>query len=221
MRSQHVAEFNHDPWAAGYDVNVRNEDDPIRTGYAGVLAWTVARAEIEPQHVVVDLGVGSGNTSALIPAARQLIGVDISAKMMALAQPKLAYLADVRFVQSDLLEFFEQPRRFDRLISTYALHHLTEPEKEQLFQLVWRDLLPGGRTVFGDLMFADAAARAAIEAHYRAAGDAAMVETFAEEFFWLVDSAYASLIETGFDVVEVKRFSQLSWGICAVKPDGA
>lgn len=221
MRSQHVAEFNHDPWAAGYDENVRNEADPVRTGYAEVLAWTVARAEIEPQHVVIDLGVGSGNTSALIPVARQVIGVDISEAMMALARPKLAHLPDVRFVQADLLEFFDQPHTFDRLISTYALHHLTEPEKGQLFRLVWRDLMPGGRAVFGDLMFADAAARAEIEALYRAAGDTDMVETFAEEFFWLVDSACASLIEAGFDVMEIKRFSQLSWGICAVKPHGA
>lgn len=221
MRSQHVAEFNHDPWAAEYDEDVRNENDPIRTGYAEALAWTVARAEIEPQHVVVDLGVGSGNTSALIPAARQVIGVDISGAMMALARPKLAHLADVRFVQADLLEFFDQPHPFDRLISTYALHHLTEPEKTQLFRFIWRDLTPGGRAVFGDLMFANAAARAELETLYRTAGDTGMIETFAEEFFWLVDSACASLFETGFDVVEVKRFSQLSWGICVVKPHGA
>jgi putative AdoMet-dependent methyltransferase len=218
MRSQHVDAFNHDPWAAGYDADVRNEADPIRAGYAEVLAWTVQQAAIAPEHTVVDLGLGTGNTSALIPAARQLIGVDISTEMMRLAAPKLAHLADVDFVQADLLEFFEGRRPFDRLISTYALHHLTEPEKAELFAAIGRDLAPGGRAVFGDLMFADAAAQAEIEAKYAAAGNREMVETFHEEFFWRVDQALSALQATGFVVDAVKRFSELSWGICVAKP---
>jgi putative AdoMet-dependent methyltransferase len=218
MRSQHVAEFNHDPWAADYDENVRNEADPIRAGYAELLAWTVQRAEITPQSVVVDLGVGTGNTSAQISTLGELIGVDISVEMIKRAQSKLAHLLNVRFVQADLLEFFAQPRRFDRLISTYAIHHLTEPEKAHLLALIWRDLAPGGRAVFGDLMFADARAQAEITARYAAAGNTGMVETFAEEFFWLVDTAHNDLRATGFVIDEIKRFSELSWGICAVKP---
>ncbi|MCB9160890.1 MAG: hypothetical protein H6644_13755 [Caldilineaceae bacterium] len=71
MRSRHVDEFNHDPWADDYDRNVRNEEDPIRAGYADTLAWTVAQAAIGPDDVVVDLGAGTGNTSALIPTARR------------------------------------------------------------------------------------------------------------------------------------------------------
>ncbi len=62
MRSQHVDEFNHDPWADNYDRNVRNEADPIRAGYVETLAWTVAQAAITPSDVVVDLGAGTGNT---------------------------------------------------------------------------------------------------------------------------------------------------------------
>jgi ubiquinone/menaquinone biosynthesis C-methylase UbiE len=95
MRSQHVDEFNHDPWADNYDRNVRNEADPIRAGYAETLAWTVAQAAITPSDVVVDLGAGTGNTSALIPAAGKVVCVDISPKMTAQAQPKLQHLARV------------------------------------------------------------------------------------------------------------------------------
>lgn len=217
MRSQYVDSFNHDPWAAGYDENVRDEADPIRAGYTDVLAWTVRQAEIEPQHTVVDLGVGTGNTAALIPAARRLIGVDISEQMMRRARTKLAHLPSVELVRADLLEFFDQPRAFDRLISTYALHHLTEAEKATCFQQVWAALPPGGRAVFGDLMFAGQASQARVTEKYAAAGNADMVATFAEEFFWLVDNATAQLRQVGFAVTAVRRFSELSWGICAVK----
>lgn len=218
MQSQHVDFFNHDPWAAGYDEDVRNEADPIRAGYGAVLDWVVARAQIRPADVVVDLGMGTGNTAQRITAAQEVIGVDISANMLALAKPKVAHLPKVTFVQADLLAFFNQSGlRFDALVSTYAIHHLTEEEKALLFQQIARALLPGRRAVFGDLMFADAAAREQLTQHYAALGNTDMVDTFAEEFFWLVDRACAALQAAGFALIAVKQFSQLSWGICVEK----
>lgn len=218
MQSQHVDFFNHDPWAAGYDEHVRNEADPIRSGYEAVLDWTVTSAQIAPAAVVVDLGMGTGNTARRIVAAKEVIGVDISTNMLALAKAKLAHLP-VRYVQADLLAFFNEPDlHFDALVSTYAIHHLTEAEKTTLFAQIWRTLRPGGRAVFGDLMFANQRASAQLQEDYAARGDHEIVETFAEEFFWLVDSATAALQTIGFVVVEVKQFSTLSWGICVEKP---
>lgn len=215
MQSQHVDAFNHDPWAAGYDADVRNEAHPIRAGYGAVLDWVVAQAQIRPDDVVVDLGMGTGNTAQRIATAREVIGVDISTNMMALAQPKLNHLPNVTYVQADLLQFFNKAeRRFDALVSTYAIHHLTEDEKAQLFRLIAQGLTPGRRAVFGDLMFADGAAREQLLQHYSALGDAEMIEAFTEEFFWLVDSATTALQAAGFTLIAVQQFSQLSWGIC-------
>lgn len=223
MRSRHVDEFNHDPWAQDYDRNVRNEEDPIRTGYAQTLAWTVAQAQIGPDSVVLDLGSGTGNTSALIPAARQVICVDISQNMTALARPKLAHLARVDFVQADLLEYFvrhpsTQTAYFDAVISTYAVHHLTEGEKATLFSRVFAALKPGGRAVFGDLMFRNAAAETELRAFYAAAGMTDLILDFDEEFFWNTETAVAALAEAGLAVEDVQRFSALSWGISVTKP---
>jgi hypothetical protein len=39
MRSRYGDVFNHDEEADGYDVEVRNEKDPIRTVYGEVLRW--------------------------------------------------------------------------------------------------------------------------------------------------------------------------------------
>jgi putative AdoMet-dependent methyltransferase len=211
VRSRHVDEFNHDELAAGYDEDVTNETDPIRTGYAEALRWTVDRAEISPGSTVVDLGCGTGNTSALIPAASRLTCVDISTKMMELARPKLAHLPSVEFVQADLLEFVDERREFDRLISTYAVHHLTEDEKGTLLQRVASSLSPGGIAVFGDLMFADRAAAAAMAEKYASWPE--VVESFAEEHYWYLDSTTAMVEAAGCVIADTRRFSDLSWGI--------
>lgn len=217
MRSRHADDFNHDDIADVYDDEVQNERDPIRAGYQAVLDWVVARAGIGAQSTVVDLGAGTGNTSRRIRQVGQLICVDISENMLRIARSKLAHLGAVRYVKADLLEFFREAPDFDALISTYAVHHLTEDEKRILFEEIGKRLTPGGRAVFGDLMLADAEARQALYRKYRDAGDTDTLLGFDEEFFWRVDGARAALSDAGFIVDEVKRFSDLSWGICAVK----
>ncbi len=217
LQSTHVDTFNHDPWAAGYDDDVRNEQDPIRAGYSAVLDWVVTSAQIQTTDTVVDLGMGTGNTAQRITQAKEVIGVDISAKMMALAQPKVAHLPAVRFVNADLLGFFSQPRHCDVLVSTYAIHHLTEPEKVQLFNAIYGALSRGGRAVFGDLMFADRRVEALLRQQYHDRHDRDMIETFDEEFFWYVDHATIALQQVGFTLRAVKQFSELSWGIATEK----
>jgi putative AdoMet-dependent methyltransferase len=211
VRSRHVEEFNHDELAAGYDEDVLDESDPIRTGYAECLRWTVERAEISPDSTVVDLGCGTGNTSALIASAGHVICVDISPKMMELAKPKLAHLPSVEYVQADLLEFFDEPREFDRLVSTYAVHHLTEDEKGVLLRCVASSLTQNGVAVFGDLMFADSDEAASLADKY--ASRPQVFESFEEEHYWYLDSAAAMAEAAGCAVTETCRFSDLAWGI--------
>jgi putative AdoMet-dependent methyltransferase len=211
MRSRRADDFNHDEWAEGYDESVRDEADPIRTGYRETLEWVVDRAELTPDSVVVDLGAGTGNTTALIPAARHVVCVDVATKMMDLARPKLGHLESVEYVQVDLLEFFDAPRRFDRLVSTYAVHHLTEDEKAVLLRRIASSLEPGGVAVFGDLMFESRAARDALARKY--AGWPDVTESIEDEYFWYVDSAADHAQAAGFAITDTRRFSDLSWGI--------
>jgi putative AdoMet-dependent methyltransferase len=211
VRSRHVDEFNHDELAAEYDADVLDESDPIRAGYAEALLWTVERAEISPTSTVVDLGCGTGNTSALVPAAGRLICVDVSTKMMELARPKLAHLPSVEYVQADLLEFFDEPRELDRLISTYAVHHLVEDEKRELLMRVAASLPPGGAAVIGDLMFADRAEAARMAEKY--ADQPEVFESFEAEHYWYLDATAAMVEAAGLAIIDTRRLSDLSWGI--------
>lgn len=105
---------------------------------------------------IVDLGVGSGVTSAYIlrnyPKAR-ITGVDLFQEMLDDARVRLDPFNDrVMLVQSDNTEFM---RRLDRkvhaVVSAFCIHHLDAAGKRELFHLICDRLLPGGRFLMLDL----------------------------------------------------------------------
>jgi putative AdoMet-dependent methyltransferase len=216
MKSQYGAFFNHDEIAHWYDENVLNEGDPIRTGYNALLDWVSGHPGVVAAEHILDLGSGTANLSLHLGGAKKLVCVDISEKMLEIARQKLAHFDRVEFVQADLLGYLDNSPTFDAIISTYAIHHLTEDEKRLLFQKVYNSLEVGGTAAFGDLMFADKADEERLR-HKFAESHPSVVEAFDEEFFWYVDQANGWLRELGFEI-EIKRFSDLSWGIAAKKP---
>jgi putative AdoMet-dependent methyltransferase len=218
MRSQHVDDYNHDEYADVYDADVLHEEDPVRAGYSTLLDWVIRAAGIRPGARLLELGSGTGNLTARLPAdCGEVVCVDISQRMEEIACPKLAHLPLRRFIAEDILHVFDLPIGvFDCILSTYAVHHLTRREKRLLFAQVWAHLAHGGRAVFGDLMLENAALQAAKAAYYRAAGEEETAQSIEEEFFWLLDECVADLEEIGFTVT-VQRFSDLSFGVLVGK----
>jgi len=212
MRSRFADTFNHDADARDYDADVSNEVDPIRAGYAALLDWTARSARIGQRDDVLELGAGTGNLTRLLLPARRIVAVDVSDAMLEIARGKVT--GPIEWVRNDLLEFFDhRADRFDRFVSTYAIHHLVHDEKAALFQRIRDAARPGARAVFGDLMFATARERdAAVERYRKTLPDVA--EAIEAEFFWLIDEAVGELERLGF-VVSTHRFSDLSWGILA------
>ena len=217
MRSVHGPVFNHDDHATDYDADVRNEKDPIRAAYHDVLAWVISEARIDSSSRVLELGSGTGNLSCLLDRSGELVCVDLSERMEAIARSKSGHLVNRRFIKADILEVFDYERApFDSVISTYAIHHLTDEEKRLLFAKIFTDLVPGGRAVFGDLMLQNQAEKASKIQEYLTKGDAKTAQAIDEEFFWSIDTARLDLNELGFQV-ETKRFSDLTWGVAARK----
>jgi len=208
VRSTHADDFNHDPDAHGYDADVADESNPVRAGYRATLDWVVARAAVMPTDVVVDLGTGTGNLAGRLPRGRRLVCVDVSARMLALAGAKLG--AGVDYVQSDVLELFERTDAYDVVVSTYAIHHLTDDEKTALIEAVATRLNPGGRLVVGDLMVASRDEIPAVRARLRHEDVDALFE---EEFAWHVDEALAEFAAAGFARLVAEQLSPLSWGL--------
>ena len=213
MRSSHVDLYNHDEDAATYDQDVLRSEDPIREGYAEILDWVAQNAGITQSSAVVELGSGTGNLTARLPLCQSLVCVDVSSEMTKIARQKLRGASHISYVQADILEYFDaDPPPFDVAVSTYVVHHLTQQEKELLFDQLVRRLLPGGRALFGDLMLESSQEERVLIDRYRSIGDDATADAIEEEFFWHVDASVGYLRNLGLSV-ETIRFSTLSWGI--------
>ncbi len=102
---------------------------------------------------VVDLGCGDGALAATVlerhPNARALL-VDISRPMLDRARARFGLDCEqVTLLEADLGDpgWLEVPwleRPCDLIISGYAIHHLTDERKRELFAEIWSLLRPGG-----------------------------------------------------------------------------
>jgi 2-polyprenyl-3-methyl-5-hydroxy-6-metoxy-1,4-benzoquinol methylase len=115
------------------------------------LEYLVEVADLPPDCLVLDAGCGPGLVSeVLLKAGHRVVGVDLSAEMIARAQRRCAgFGARARFLQTSLFAaegILTEP--FDAAISRYVLHHMTDP---LAFVRRQAELLrPGGVLVLSD-----------------------------------------------------------------------
>ena len=161
-----------DLWADGYDESVGLSDEagtyPF-AGYRAVLGEIYRRVLSAPGRKVLDIGFGTGTlTAKLCAQGCQIFGQDFSPRMIELAREKMpgAVLCQGDFSKGLAGEL--KGRRYDAIVATYSLHHLTDAQKVAFL----RELLPlleeGGRIYIGDVAFATRADLAACRAR---AGD--------------------------------------------------
>jgi len=110
----------------------------------------------------IDLGIGTGYFTERFlnrfPNSR-VLGIDGAQAMIELAKARLMSLASrVQFVIGDfrkLQELTSGAGTIDVVFSSYALHHLSRPDKETVLRRVVELLVPGGWFVNADLIVAD------------------------------------------------------------------
>ena len=146
-----------DMWADGYDrsVNLSEEDNEYPfAGYKDVLNYIYYQVRDENSANVLDIGFGTGVlTTRLYDAGYAITGIDFSRNMIDIAREKMpnATLIDWDFSKGLPNEIVD--RRFDYIISTYAIHHLTEKEKEGFIKLLINLLNEKGKILIGDVSF--------------------------------------------------------------------
>jgi tRNA (cmo5U34)-methyltransferase len=96
---------------------------------------------------VMDLGAGTGLFSQQVLAAYPIadfVLVDVADKMLEVARDRFSkYSGQFRFEISDYRELNAQSE-YDLVISSLSIHHLTDPEKRNLFQSVYKSLRDTG-----------------------------------------------------------------------------
>ncbi len=117
---------------------------------------TLGYAGLNPGKRVLDVGCGTGVLTRLAAAAvgpsGEVIGIDPSVRMIAIARKKAARLkngADFRLGIIEQLSF--ETGYFDVVLSSLMLHHLPPELKRAGLREVYRVLKPGGRLLVVDL----------------------------------------------------------------------
>ena len=109
------------------------------------IAADVAKLENDTPDVL-DLGAGTGLFSSFIvrkyPKARLTL-IDLSEGMLDIAKTRFHGRPDVRYIVGDYTKF-EFRERFDLVISSLSIHHLTDAEKKELYRNVFSILKNNG-----------------------------------------------------------------------------
>lgn len=187
-----------DVWADGYDESVRLADESDAypfAGYATILKEIYGRVCASGAKTVLDIGFGTGTLAAkLYQQGCDVFGQDFSSRMIQLAQGKMprAQLYQGDFSLGLVQELKQQ--RYDAIIATYALHHLTDEQKAAFLQELLPLLQDNGCIYVGDVAFAT---RAQLEQCKAQAGD----DWDASEIYFVYDELKQAFPQLRFEPV--------------------
>ena len=186
-----------DVWADGYDESVRLADESDAypfAGYAAILREIYGRVCASGAKAVLDIGFGTGTLAGqLYQQGCDVFGQDFSSRMIQLAQGKMprAKLYQGDFSLGLVQELKQQ--RYDAIIATYALHHLTDEQKVTFLQEL--PLLQDNGCIYvGDVAFAT---RAQLEQCKAQAGD----DWDASEIYFVYDELKQAFPQLQFEPV--------------------
>lgn len=173
-----------DLWADGYDRAVGLSDEsgayPF-AGYKQVLGHIYRQVMARGPCSVLDLGFGTGVlTARLYQRGCGIWGMDFSPRMREAAQAKMP---NAQLLAGDFTAGLPAPlkqRRYGAIVSTYALHHLSDQEKPAFIRELLPLLAPGGQLLIGDVAFAT---RRELEACQAQAGP----DWDGDEFYFVYD----------------------------------
>lgn len=187
-----------DVWADGYDESVRLADESDAypfAGYATILKEIYGRVCASGAKAVLDIGFGTGTLAGqLYQQGCDVFGQDFSSRMIQLAQGKMPraklYRGDFSL---GLVQALKQ-QRYDAIIATYALHHLTDEQKAAFLQELLPLLQDNGCIYVGDVAFAT---RAQLEQCKAQAGD----DWDASEIYFVYDELKQAFPQLQFEPV--------------------
>ncbi len=197
-----------DLWADGYDRDVGLSDDdnlyPF-AGYKTVLRRIFDTVMQQPSPAVLDIGFGTAVlTAKLYECGCRVFGQDFSPRMVEIASEKMpnAKLFCGDFAEELCAELLEN--RYDFIIATYSLHHLTDEQKLPFIHTLRSLLTEGGSILIGDVAFED---RAALEACREDCGE----EWDDEEYYFA-----ASELKEHFPSLEFEKCSHCA-GVLTIR----
>jgi SAM-dependent methyltransferase len=136
--------------------------DPVAVGTLAAAGWLVASPSsptgrfgcIAPRMSVLDFGCGTGTLTLLMKRSHptiRVVGLDVDPRILEIARKKIAAAgADVELRCGTMEEAGFAPGSFDRVVTSFVLHHLTTDEKLTTLRAIRRTLRPDGELHIAD-----------------------------------------------------------------------
>ena len=185
-----------DLWANGYDKSVGLSDEDRTypfSGYRDILNTIFNRILLSSGKTILDIGFGTGTLSSkLYENGCFVFGQDFSEKMIEIAKEKMP---NAKLYQGDFSKGLAKEltkEKYDAIIATYSLHHLTDEQKVDFINGLLPLLNDGGSIYIGDVAFST---RRELENCRKIAGD----EWDDEEIYFVFDEIKEHFPKMQFD----------------------
>ena len=163
-----LSNIGFDLWANDYDKTVQLTEESNQypfAGYKAVLGTIYGYILASDGKRVLELGFGTGILAKrLYDNGFSITGIDFSQAMIDIAQAKMP---TARLIRHDFTAGVPESlsgEKFDSIVCTYAIHHLTDAQKICLLRQLRAMLNPQGSIYIGDVAFAANAELAACRA---------------------------------------------------------
>ena len=144
-------------WSGDYDksVNISDSDDVYPfAGYKKLMNVIYATIMNNCPSNVLDIGIGTGTLAyKLYEQGNNITGIDFSEEMLSIAQEKMPKANLMQYDFSKGLPTVLNNVTFDFIVSTYALHHLTDENKITFIRSLLNSLNEDGVIIIGDVSF--------------------------------------------------------------------
>ncbi|HAZ37954.1 MAG TPA: SAM-dependent methyltransferase [Clostridiaceae bacterium] len=183
-----------DLWADDYDksVNISEENNEYPfAGYKDVLNYIYNQVREQNGSNVLDIGFGTGIlTTKLYNDGYSITGIDFSNNMIDIAKRKMPNATLISWDFSKGLPDEIKNSHFDYIISTYAIHHLTDKKKISFIKSLFNILNPKGKIIIGDISFETRDELERSKAKYKEFWDNDEVYFVAEEIKEILNDKY-------------------------------
>ncbi|USG63695.1 MerR family transcriptional regulator [Brevibacillus ruminantium] len=200
MRDNWVDRWNFNQIANQYDAMVTKKTRGFYPyeEYERILEETFQETAPLPEELGLDAGTGTGNLAKRFSdAGIKMCAFDQSPQMLKVCQQKNPA------IETKLGSFFAFPyleSQFDFVVTSLALHHLTDEQKTLALAECKRVLKSSGRLIIADSMFVDNEQRASHLHELRLSGNLEAVAEIEDEYYANRSKLMTDLRELGFSV---------------------
>ncbi|MCF6464918.1 class I SAM-dependent methyltransferase [Clostridium sp. Cult2] len=193
-----------DLWADGYDKSVElseeNDEYPF-AGYKDVLNTIYNIVHKKEKARILDIGFGTGIlTKKLYDDGYEIYGIDFSQKMIEIAKEKMPLANLIKYDFSKGLPKEIKDNSFDYIISTYAMHHLKDEEKNGFIEKLENYLNKDGKIIIGDIAFRSRELLEKCKINYNEYWDD-------EEVYFVIEELKEALFDKNINFIEVSHCS--------------